>query len=228
MIYTLPVADVLLKETLLEDDFNSNYEGWEMIVDEDEKSFIKDSYYWMENKSDSRWMFYHKKMPITKGENFIINAEIELLGSKGYGQYGLVWGFSKPHEVLNRFTVSADANRFSVLKFDKDHFRNYHRYSGKFEKPAQSNKKQFFSIMRLDDYYYFFLGEFDRPVYTCHQSHLSMDGLRFGFYIEPGILIRCNKITVKRLITNQSFDGRLWMPVDDNLKPLGSELIRGN
>ena len=51
MIYTLPVADVLLKETLLDDDFNSNYEGWEMIADEDEKSFIKDSYYWMENKS---------------------------------------------------------------------------------------------------------------------------------------------------------------------------------
>jgi hypothetical protein len=55
-----------------------------------------------------------------------------------------------------------------------------------------------------------------------------MEGLRFGFYIEPGILIRCNKITVKRLITNQSFDGRLWMPLDDNLQPLGSELIRGN
>ena len=45
MIYTLPIADVLHKEALLEDDFNSDYEGWEIITDEDEKSFIKDSYY---------------------------------------------------------------------------------------------------------------------------------------------------------------------------------------
>ena len=37
MIYTLPIADVLLKETLLEDDFNSDYEGWEIIANEGEK-----------------------------------------------------------------------------------------------------------------------------------------------------------------------------------------------
>lgn len=228
MIYTLPIADVLLKETLLADDFNSNYEGWEIIAGEDEKSFIKDGFYWMENKSDSRWMFYHKKLPIKKGENFIIHAEIELLSHQGYGQFGLVWGFDKPHEVLNRFTVSVETNRFSVLKFDKDHYRTYHRFSSKYAKSVDPSTKQYFSIMRLEDYYYFFLGSHERPVYTCHKTHLSMEGLRFGFYVEPGILIRCDKITVKRLITNPAFDGRLWMPVDDNLQPLGSELIKGN
>ena len=61
MIYNLPIADVLHQETLLSDNFNSNFEGWEIVDNEDEKSFIKDSHYWMENKSASRWMFYQKK-----------------------------------------------------------------------------------------------------------------------------------------------------------------------
>ena len=228
MIYTLPIADVLLKETLLEDDFISDYEGWEIIADEDEKSFIKDSYYWMENKSNSRWMFYHKKMPIKEGENFIINAEIELLGNQGYGQYGLVWGFDKPHETLNRFTVSVESQRFSVCKFEKDYLRIHHRYSGKYEKAFESKNKQFFSIMRLEDYYYFFLHHYDRPLYICHKSQMSMEGARFGFYIEPGIMMRCDKITIKRLVTNKEFDGRIWMPVDKNYMPLGTELLNGN
>jgi len=50
MIQILPLADIMHEEVLLEDDFTSKFEGWELIEDEEEKSFIKDSYYWMENK----------------------------------------------------------------------------------------------------------------------------------------------------------------------------------
>ena len=228
MIYTIPVADVLHKETLLEDNFISNFEGWEIVDNEDEKSFIKDSYYWMENKNNSRWMFYNKKLPIKRGENFIINAEIELINDNGYGQYGLVWGFDKPHNVLNRFTVSVESNRFSVCKFDKNYRNVFHRHAGNFDKEFDSKNKQYFSIMRLDQYYYFFLHHFDRPAYICHKSQLQMEGFRFGFYVEPGIFIRCDRITVKRLITNKEFDGRIWMPVNEDFSPLGYETLNGN
>ena len=91
MIQILPLAKIIHEDVVLEDDFNSKFEGWELIEDEEEQSFIKDSHYWMENKSNRRWMFYHKKLPISVNENFIIKAEIELLTSnKGYGQYGRV------------------------------------------------------------------------------------------------------------------------------------------
>ena len=73
----------------------------------------------MENKCNSRWKFYHKKLPIKLGENFIINTTIELISDLGYGQYGFVWGFDKPHEILNRFTVSVESTRYSVCKFEK-------------------------------------------------------------------------------------------------------------
>lgn len=40
MIQILPLADIIHEEVLLEDDFNNKFEGWELIEDEDEHSFI--------------------------------------------------------------------------------------------------------------------------------------------------------------------------------------------
>lgn len=228
MIQILTLANILHEEVLLEDDFNNKFEGWEIIEDEDEKSFIKDSHYWMENKSSTRWMFYHKKLPCTSRENFIIRAEIELLNTnRGYGQYGLVWGFNKQHDEVCKFAVSTENENFTISKFQKDHEYIQHRFSGKFEKHGFEFNKQFFSIVKLDDYYYFFLNQYDRPVYMSHVTQMTMEGDRFGFYVEPGIMIRCDKIVVKRLITDKNFKGNPWMPFNENEMPLGSEIFRG-
>ena len=135
MIQILPLADIMHEEVLLEDDFASKFEGWELIEDDEEKSFVKDSHYWMENKSKRRWMFYHKKLPVTSKENFIIKAEIELLNSNNdYGQYGLVWGFDKVYHELSKFVVSTDKNDFTISKFQKDHEFSRHRFSDSYEK----------------------------------------------------------------------------------------------
>lgn len=226
MIQILPLANIIHQETILEDDFNSKYEGWELIENEDEQSFINKSYYWMYNKSDSRWMFYHKAMPLDPMDNFMIKAEIDLILNKnGYGQFGLVWGFNKPHLHLNKFVVSTHDNSFAVANFEKDHQYTRNRFSGQFEKQGT---KQYFSIVKLADYYYFYLQEFGRPVYVVHKSQLKMEGNRFGFYVEPKMLIRCNKISIKKLIIDQNFDGRLWMPLNENEMPLGCEILKGN
>ena len=229
MIQILPLADIMHEEVLLEDDFTSKFEGWELIEDDEEKSFIKDSHYWMENKSKRRWMFYHKKLPVSSKENFIIKAEIELLNSNNdYGQYGLVWGFDKVHHELSKFVVSSEKNCFTISKFQKDHEFSIHRFSDSFEKFGFEFNKQFFSIVKLDNYYYFFLNQHDKPVYVTHVSQMPMEGNRFGFYVEPGIMIRCDKIVVKRLITNKNFKGNPWMPLDNDEMPLGSVILRGN
>jgi hypothetical protein len=47
---------------------------------------------------------------------------------------------------------------------------------------------------------------------------MHSEGNRFGFYVEPGIIIRAKNIKVQRIITRPGFDSRAWMPV-------GSELI---
>jgi hypothetical protein len=228
MIQILPLANVLHEEIVLEDDFNSHHEGWEIIKDEEEQAFIKDSYYWMENTSISRWMFYHKKMPLNLDENFIIKASIELLHNKqGYGQFGLVWGFDKKHSQLNKFVVSSNTSRFTISDFEKDHAFANHRFSGKYEKDPFSKNEQFFSIVKLEDYYYFFLNGHSKPVYVTHVSQMGQSGDRFGFYVEPGLMIRCNKISVKRLIVDPNFEHNPWMPLTDDEMPFGSVILRG-
>jgi hypothetical protein len=230
MIQILPVAKILHEEILLEDDFNNKFEGWELIEDEDEHAFIKDSYYWMENKSVYRWMFYHKKLPLHPEENFMIKAEVELLNTKKiYGQFGLVWGFDKQHNELNKFVKSVYNNDFTIAKYQKDHAYKKHRFSGSIEQQQiESTNKHYFSIVKLGDYYYFYLNPYGRPVYITHVSQMSMEGNRFGFYVEPGILMRCDKIVVKRLITDKHFNGQVWMPLDDHEMPLGSQILSGN
>lgn len=219
-IFNLPVAEIKHKDTLFEDHFDNNIAGWEIIEDEDERSFISDGHYFMENRSQSRWMFFHKSLPKGLPRNYVINTEIELLDHEGYGQFGLVWGFTKPHHILNRFVVSAESERFTVSRFEKDHHRIFHRFSGLREHQDEPNRKFFLSIMLLDDYFYFFLQQYSPPVYICHRSQLASEGDRFGFYVEPGIIIRADYIKVQRIITNPHFDGRAWMP-------LGSEMING-
>ena len=56
---------------------------------------------------------------------------------------------------------------------------------------------------------------------------MGQSGDRFGFYVEPGLMIRCNKITVKRLIVDPNFENNPWMPLTDDEMPFGSVILRG-
>ena len=197
MNFSLSKSKILHSDTIYEDDFLTP--TWEITNSPTEQSFVKDSYYWMENKTTTRWMFYHQKMP--KVENFYLTTEIELLEHPGYGQFGLVWGFNKKHETLNRFSLSADSPRFSICQFDKDHNRVYHRFTDKYKKPKTNKIK--LSIVLIGDYYSFYLLGNPQPVYICHKAHMNLNGSRFGFYVEPGIMIRADKITMKRLIIDK-------------------------
>jgi hypothetical protein len=229
MIKILPLADVIHQDVFFDDGFYSNEHNWEIINSPTENAFIKDGFYWMENRSKKNWMFYHKKLPVKKLESFIISAEIEIVHNHlGYGQFGLVWGFNREHNIVNKFTIASNHNQFTVSRFQKDHLFVTHRFSGSFIKHDAYVYKQFFSIIKLADYYYFYLNLYDRPVYITHVSQMGMEGERFGFYVEPGIMIRSDRITVKRLVLNQEFSGQLWMPLDKDSMPLGSEILRGN
>jgi len=219
-ILNLPIAAVQYKDVLFEDDFDNNIAGWEIIENEDEKSMLRDSYYFMENKTNNNWMFYHKELSKPFPQHFIINTEIELLEHDGFGQFGLVWGFKKQHDILNRFAVSAEMNRFSVLCYEKDHARTFHRFSGMYDRGENKTTKYFLSIMLLENYYYFFLNPHSKPVYICHKSHLHSEGNRFGFFVEPGVIIRADNIRVQRIIIKSDYDGSAWMP-------LGSEMLSG-
>lgn len=77
------------ENVILEDDFTSKFEGWGIIVDEEQKSFIKDDHYWMENKSKNRWMFYHKKIHVSIKENFIVQIGFSVCTRHPFFKYFL-------------------------------------------------------------------------------------------------------------------------------------------
>ena len=129
--------------------------------------------------------------------------------------------------TIYRITPDLDNNDYTIAKFQKNHEFIKHRFNRNYEKHPFEANKQFFSIVKLEEYYYFFLNRFDRPEYMTHVSQMRMEGDRFGFYVEPGIIMRCDKIVVKRLITDKNFKGNPWMPLGDDEMPLGSEILRG-
>lgn len=213
MILNLYHNPIIQKKIVLENIFSKSHYDWELIDDAEEKSWIDNGCYYMQNKSKNRWMFYHKKMPLQPNNNFIITAEIEVLKHQGYGQYGLVWGFNAPHQQLNKFTVSVNQSTFSVAKFEKNYHHYFHRFSDVFKKNTTQTNPQIFTIVCLNAYCYFYLNHSNYPLYICHKAHLTTEGNRFGFYIEPGITIRCYKISISKLLVDSTNDINFNLPL---------------
>ena len=201
MELVLQQCDVLHNESLFKDEFANNLKNWEIVKNDDECAFIKDGYYWMENTSKSRWMYYKTKLPLKQKEDYLIDTEIEILSKVAYGHVGLVWGFDKEREILNRFTVSADGERLLIMHFQKNHHRVFHRYHS-WELKGSSSKKIRLSIARIDGYFYFMVN--GKTVYTAHTSQFADNGNYFGYYLEPGVMMRSKYIEAKRLITQPS------------------------
>ena len=118
MIQILPVADIYKEEIVIDDNFGQRQEGWETVESDTESAFFKMGRYIMENKTDDTWNYYHKELPNNLGDNFIIKAELEVVENhKGFGQYGLVWGFDEASRSLNKFVVSSEEQSFVVSSF---------------------------------------------------------------------------------------------------------------
>lgn len=197
MELSLNALDILHKESILRDDFDNNLLQWEITQQKDESSFIKDGYYWMENRTEGRWTYYHQSLPFSMKSDFVIDTVIEMVGPEAYGHAGLVWGFDNEKIFLNRFTVSADGERCTIIHFHKDHHHTRHRFQLR-KRTGFDKKPVRLSISKLASNYYFFVNE--EQVYSCDASHLGAYGNNFGYYVEPELFIRSPFIEVHKLI----------------------------
>lgn len=190
-------------QSLVLENFTNNKRKWEETNIETEKAFIKDDYYWMENTSKSSWNYYKTKSHLKKGDDFIIEASIELEKKEDiFNHFGLVWGFDEERKYLNRFTLSADGKRSLIMHFEKNHHIDFHRFQTRKLPKIDMNKSVRFSIIKLEDYFYFFINKV--KVYTVHESVFCADGFFVGYYIEPELSMKSDffevkKIKVKRL-----------------------------
>ena len=185
-------------QTLVLEIFTNNKRKWEETNIESEKAFIKDGYYWMENTSKSRWNYYKTKSHLKKGDDFIIETAIELENKEdAFGHFGLVWGFAEERKYLNRFTLSADGKRALIMHFEKNHHVDFHRFQTRKLPKIDMNKSVRFSIIKLEDYFYFFINKV--KVYTVHESVFCAKGFFVGYYIEPELAMKSDFLEVRKL-----------------------------
>ena len=59
------------------------------------------------------------------------------------------------------------------------------------------NKSVRFSIIKLEDYFYFFINKV--KVYTVHESVFCAKGFFVGYYIEPELAMKSDFLEVRKL-----------------------------
>jgi hypothetical protein len=57
--------------------------------------------------------------------------DASVISSSDTGHTGFVWGFNESKELLNHFTIPSDGRHCSIIQFQKDHYRVYHRFNTK-------------------------------------------------------------------------------------------------
>lgn len=185
-------------QSIFQENFLNNKRKWEITDISSERSDIKEGYYYMHNKSESRWNYYKTKTSLKTGQDFVFEASIELENKEdSWGHFGLVWGFDKDHHFLNRFTLSADGRRALVMHFEKDHKKVFHRFQNRQLSAFNIKKPIHFCIIKIGDYFHFLINE--ETVYMAHESLFASEGSYIGYYIEPGLSIRSNHIEVKKI-----------------------------
>ncbi len=185
-------------QPILTETFEHNKRKWEEVDLESEKAFIGDGYFHMVNSSSHSWNYYKIKTNLKQGQHFAIETSIELeKTADAYGHFGLVWGFDKDRNYLNRFTLSADGKRALVMHFEKDHHRIIHRFQNRKFPKVNTKKPIRFSIFKLEAYYHFFINK--RKVYMAHESFFCAKGPYAGYYIEPELSMKSNFFQVKKI-----------------------------
>jgi len=185
-------------QSVLQENFSSNKRKWEITDIPSEKSEIKEGYYCMHNKSETRWNYYKTKTALKQDQEFVLEALIEIENKEdSWGHFGLVWGFDVDHQFLNRFTLSADGRRALIMHFEKDHKRVFHRFQNRKLSTFNIKKPVRFCIIKIGDYFHFLINE--TTVYIAHESAFAAEGSYVGYYIEPGLSIKSNYLEVKRI-----------------------------
>lgn len=176
--------------------FEDNRHGWEITEKDTETSAIMNGTFWMINKTESQWNYYHNSCLSLEGTTWKIEANLACVPGDQHNQLGLVWGFDEAPEILNRFAISADGKNATVLCFERQHRRVFHRFHTSI-KNIDTSAGFKLSVLRNGNYYYFMIN--NQLIYLCHEKHFIHSGNRFGFYVEPQLRVSCNHICCGQL-----------------------------
>lgn len=188
-------------QTKFKSDFSTNKQHWEKVNNEFEEAKIDKGFYWMKNKSSQQWHYFKTKSPVYHFDHFVFDTSIELLSKNEQGHFGLVWGFDKNMENLNRFCLSADGERLLIMHFQKNHETVFHRFHKRLSPKINMNQPIRFTIIKMGNYFHFLINKKNR--YICHESQFNNNDQFVGYYLEPGLHIKSSYFEIKKLTANE-------------------------
>jgi len=189
-----------MQQVLLSNHFHRDASGWKIVDNKNEKTFVRDNHYWLENISEQTRLTYEKLMPVDVADDWFLEAEIELMSDKAEGHYGLVWGFNEEKEMLNSFTVSADGKSALVMHHENNSGCVLHHFQKNWD--IENNKHPVhLAILKMCDYYYFLINQ--NMFYVCEASHFAANGSYAGYCVDPGLLIRSRSFSLTKMIVKK-------------------------
>lgn len=189
---------------IMEESFADNRNHWEITDSEDEYACIADGQYKLGNRSEQIWTFYGRPAQTNRHEEYIIDAEITFLSANKYSNYGIVWGYEREPETLNRFTLNAFSGRATITSFFRHGSETIKRFSKRCQNAnAGKESTNRFIIMKLQNRLFFFINDLVNPVFESDINFFTWSGSYAGFYLEPGMVVSGKRFSVKKIISEQ-------------------------
>jgi hypothetical protein len=188
---------------IMNDDFEDNRYGWEIVSSTRETAIITPKGYQLENKDKDRWHHFSLFPEIDSLKDIVIKCRIEVDVDSGLGQVGIIWGFDKSMTRLNKFCLSAQGKGCSIAHFEKNHRPIFHRFYDPFIDSGLFYRSAVLEIREANGYWFFRVNK--QLVYIAHQIHFAHKGVGLGFYLDPGVIARVKKLHVYRRPVNKAF-----------------------
>ena len=216
MKITQTIADIKEVTVLMDENFKDNRNKWDHVDNEDEWSAIREGDYYMKNFTGDEWMYYDRPSKAGREDDFIIDALMYAVKDDDFSNYGLVWGFEKYPDALNRFVIDSRHSRASIVAFvkkDSDIIRRSSKKTNSIHTGSDTitgTHENRLVILKLGSRMFFFVNDLTNPVFETDAGFFSWSGNRIGFYTEPGMEVVAKSIKVKKIncepVKNETFE----------------------
>lgn len=187
---------------IIKDDFLDNRNGWQLVDSDKETALITPNGYMLVNKDLEHWHHFSLYPELASLKNLHIKCQLEIDADSGLGQIGLIWGFDKNLNRLNRFCMSSAGKGCSVMHFERNHRPVFHRFYDPFVSIGTLASTAVLEIREANGYWFFRVNK--QLVYIGHEIHFATKGSGVGFYLDPGVKAVIKKLRVSRRLLSKA------------------------
>ncbi len=152
--------------------------------------------YRIQNDDPATARHTHISVPLHHSNNFLITCCFGFTNDCN-SHFGIVWGFDKTEEYLNRFTISA-SDHFQLSHYNGLKHVSIRQFRGKINKGSRGGTNEV-NILKINGLYFFYANDHCTPLFQCLDAQFPVHGSRVGFYAGPGVHVKPHQFIITRL-----------------------------